>query len=104
MSKDTDPLKIFNKTDRLYCNVNNKNNLSFTCFSENDIYELITIYNSDIANVTNEKIKKNTQNELYPIINIRDSNNKKKPIKTIYDELKNNLSKYKKKIIKNIVG
>ena len=34
---------------------------------------------------------KNTQNELYPIINIRDSNNKKKPIKTIYDELKNNL-------------
>ena len=44
-----------------------------------------------------KKLKKNTQNELYPIINIRDSNNKKKPIKTIYDELKNNLSKYKKK-------
>ena len=40
---------------------------------------------------------KNTQNELYPIINIRDSNNNKKSIKTIYDELKNNLSKYKKK-------
>ena len=30
-------------------------------FSENDIYELITIYNSDIANVTNEKIKKYTK-------------------------------------------
>ena len=51
MSKDTDPLKMFNKSDRLYCNVNNKNSLSFTCFSENDIYELVTIYNSDIANI-----------------------------------------------------
>ena len=24
MSKDTDPLKMFSKSDRLYCNVNNK--------------------------------------------------------------------------------
>ena len=60
MSKDTDPLKMFSKSDRLYCNVNNKNSLSFTCFSENDIYELISIYNSDIANINhNKKIKNN---------------------------------------------
>ncbi len=101
MSKDTDPLQIFNKNkDRLYCNVNNKNSLSFTCFSENDIFELVTIYNSDIANIHNKKKLKNKKindNELYPIIQIRYPNsNTKKSIKTIYDELKNNLSKYKK--------
>jgi len=99
MSKDTDPLKMFSKSDRLYCNVNNKNSLSFTCFSENDIYELVSIYNSDIANINhNKKIKNNINDkkELYPIINIRDRKNNKKPIKNIYDELKNNLSKYKK--------
>ena len=82
MSKDTDPLKMFSKSDRLYCNVNNKNSLSFTCFSENDVYELISIYNSDIANTNNkQKNKNNNREELYPIINVRNSNNTKKPIK-----------------------
>jgi len=96
--KDTDPLKIINNSDRVYCNVNNKNGLSFTCFSENDIYELVTIYNSDIANIKNEKKIKNrkiVKNELYPVINVRQNGNKKN-IKGIYDELKKNLSKYKK--------
>ena len=90
MSKDTDPLQIFNKNkDRLYCNVNNKNALSFTCFSENDILELVTIYNSDIANDSNTKSVKNAK-DIYPVINI-----KNKHIKKIYDELKTNLTKYK---------
>ena len=77
--------------DRLYCNVNNKNNLSFTCFSENDIYELVSIYNSDIANINhNKKLKiiKINEQELYPIIQIRYRNNNKKNIKTIYDLIK----------------
>jgi len=100
MSKDTDPLKILNKSDRLYCNITNKNSLSFTCFSKNDIFELISIYNSDIANMNSKKnnnpIKINNNSELYPTINIRDSQDKEKPIKLLYNELKKNLSKYKK--------
>ena len=36
---EPDPLKLLNN-NRQYCNIKNKNNLSFTCFSENDIYEL----------------------------------------------------------------
>ena len=83
MTKEVDPLQDINNTKRLYCNVNNKNSLSFTCFSKNDILELVTIYNSDIATIDN----KNT----YQIINIKDKN-----IKNIYDELKSNLTKYKK--------
>tara|TARA_B110001452_G_scaffold267267_1_gene276498 strand:- start:2384 stop:3457 length:1074 start_codon:yes stop_codon:yes gene_type:complete len=100
MSKDTDPLKIINKSDRLYCNITNKNSLSFTCFSKNDVFELISIYNSDIANINSKKNNKpnkiNGNNELYPTINIRDSRDKEKSVKLVYDELKKNLSKYKK--------
>jgi len=92
---ETDPLKLLNN-NRQYCNIKNKNNLSFTCFSENDIYELITIYNNDIANINNgKKLKKIEKNELYPIIQLRDSKSNKKTIKMIYEELKKNLSKYK---------
>lgn len=91
MTIQVDPLKSFEHSSRLYCNVNNKNSLNFTCFSENDILELVTIYNSDIAN-------KNNKNEVYPIISIYENKKikKKKTIRMIYSELKNNLSKYKK--------
>ena len=89
MTKEVDPLQDINKSKRLYCNVNNKNALSFTCFSENDILELVTIYNSDIANDSNTKSVKNAK-DIYPVINI-----KNKHIKKIYDELKTNLTKYK---------
>ena len=52
-----------------------KNALSFTCFSENDILELVTIYNSDIANsdiVNNDKKNiKHEKKDIYPIINTK---------------------------------
>ena len=96
MTTETDPYKKIQKTDRLYCNVNNKNSLPFTCFSENDIYELVSLYNKDIANTKSEDdIKKKNKKEIYPHISIRYNNNKKS-IKEIYNELKKNLSRYKK--------
>ena len=95
MTTETDPYKKIQKTDRLYCNVNNKNSLPFTCFSENDIYELVSLYNKDIANTKSEDdIKKKNKKEIYPHISIRYNNNKKS-IKEIYNELKKNLSRYK---------
>jgi hypothetical protein len=95
MTIQVDPLKSFEHSSRLYCNVNNKNKLSFTCFSENDILELVTIYNSDIATKNG---KRNYKDETYPLISIYENKltKKKKSIKTIYNELKKNLSKYKK--------
>ena len=103
MTIEVDPLHKISNNNRLYCNVNNKNGLPFTCFSKNDILELVTIYNKDIANISNDKIisnknnKKNKKNkEEYPIINIKDEENKNKSIENIYNELKKNLTKYKK--------
>ena len=98
MTIEVDPLKNLQVSERLYCNVNNKNSLSFTCFSENDILELVSIYNNDIANIQNNKNDKNSKNskkELYPVVNIKIGNNRKS-IKAIYDELKSNLTRYKK--------
>tara|TARA_B100001173_G_scaffold308827_2_gene319875 strand:- start:1926 stop:2957 length:1032 start_codon:yes stop_codon:yes gene_type:complete len=86
MTTDVDPLEEINKSKRLYCNVNNKNSLSFTCFSKNDILELVSIYNSDISNEDSDNKENN-----YPLIKVKDKN-----IKNIYDELKSNLTKYKK--------
>lgn len=96
MTIEVDPLKKIQPTNRLYCNINNKNSLSFTCFSKDDILELVTIYNSSIANIYNGKRikRKNNKKEEYPIINVK-QNNKEKNIKTIYDELKKHLVKYK---------
>ena len=75
---EVDPLNDFNKYQRKYCNPNNKNKLSFTCFSEEDIKELVTIYNSDIAKSSKETITI-----------------KNKSILEIYNELKKKLQTYK---------
>ena len=75
MTIQVDPLKSFEHSSRLYCNVNNKNGLSFTCFSENDILELVTIYNSDIATKNG---KRNHKDETYPLISIYENKLTKK--------------------------
>jgi len=89
---DFNPLKLVNRSkEENYCSPKNKNNLGFTCFSKNDILELIAIYNNEFCD--------NNKNFCYKhkIIKIRDSNNIDIPIKQLYDELKNKLIKFNKK-------
>lgn len=81
---EKDPLKQYKKNTREFCNINNKNKLSFSCFTEEDIYELVSIYN-DLF------VKKG-----YNVINILNKKNKERKLKDIYDDLKNNLIKINK--------
>ena len=89
---DFNPLKLVNRSkEENYCSPKNKNNLGFTCFSKNDILELIAIYNNEFCD--------NNKNFCYKhkIIKVRDSNNVDISIKKLYNELKNKLIKFNKK-------
>ena len=86
------PLELINKSNKLnnYCNPRNKNSLGFTCFSKNDILELVAIYNSNFCDNNKKFCYK------HKIIEIT-QNGKERPIKNIYDDLKTKLILFNKK-------
>ena len=76
MTQDNDPLKIFNKNiDKCY-----NNSLDFTCLSEQDIYDLVHLFNTIFCD----------ENQNFCLDNKRITI-KNKSIKNIYEELKQKL-------------
>ena len=87
------PFELVNHSNKVqnYCSPRNKNNLSFTCFSEEDILELVAIFNSNFCD-NNKKFCYEKK-----IIKITDDFGKQKSIKDIYNELKQKLTAFNKK-------
>jgi len=86
------PLEIISKSKNtdLFCSPKNKNNTSFSCFSENNILELVSIFNSDFCDANKSFCKKNG------IILIM-KNGQQRPTKDIYNELRQKLVEFNKK-------
>tara|TARA_Y100000768_G_scaffold388830_1_gene387644 strand:- start:5574 stop:6617 length:1044 start_codon:yes stop_codon:yes gene_type:complete len=88
------PLDIINPKNKSadnYCSPRNKNNLGYSCFSKDDILELVSIFNNDFCDENQKFCYK------HKTIKITSKSGKNRPIKNIYNDLKTKLVEFNEK-------